>query len=411
MKPITQCIRRKIKVISLLAILAAVLMTGVPARADRVPQEIRVGTHLPLSGILASIGVENRWAYETAVDDINKAGGIYLAAYDRKLPVRLVVLDDESSPSKTVAAVYQLINQENVDFILSGHSAAYGVIPGCIAAERNKVYYHATASFAQPWLAHHFQWSTLLFVDMAALASVPFKLWDTLPLDQRPKRAALIMADTFDGLALGGMFQKKASEYGYRFIMDASLPSDSKDYSTLISKAKKLDVDAILIFASSAECISFIRQMKKNNLNVKYLHGFQGTWPVEFGQVLGRDAQYVVTDGHWSERYKAPGAKELGQRYYRKFHKHSVSIGAFYALAQILWQAIEKAGYLDPALVRQAVLEGEFKTTLGNIDYNSKGVGFYPSPAFQWIDGQQVLIYPFNLADQKLQMAPPWDQR
>lgn len=373
---------------------------------EEAPTEIRVGAHLPLSGILASIGAENKWAYEKAVEDVNQSGGIYLRLYGRKVPVRLIILDDESSPSQTVAVVDQLIKKEKVDFLLSGHSAAHGVIPGCIVAERNNVYYHATGCFASNWLAHRFQSSTLLFVDMEQLVRVPFEIWRSLPEDQRPRKAALLMADTFDGLALGGMFQKKAQAYGYQFILNESLPSQSGDYAGLIQKAKEKKVDAIILFASTTESIDFLRQMKKSHFKVPYLHGFQGTWPTEFGAILGRDAQYIVTDGHWSEDSNAPGAKALGERYFKDFKKHSVSIGTFYALAQILWQAVEKAGSLHPALVRQAVLKSEFTTVLGKINYNLSGVGYYPSLAFQWINGRQVLIYPFEMAQQKLQLAP-----
>lgn len=386
-----------------------------PVWGEDIPTEIRVGAHLPLTGILASIGRENKWAYERAVEDVNKSGGIYLSLYSRRLPVRLIILDDESSPSRTVAVVDQLIKKEKVHFILSGHSAAYGVIPGCIVAEHNNVYYHATGCFASNWLAHRFQSSTLLFVDMKQLASVPFEIWKSLPEDQRPRKAALMMADTFDGLALGGMFQKEAQTYGYDFILNESLPTQSDDciadYTALIQKAKEKKVDAIIFFASTAESIAFVRQMKKNHFDVPYFHGFQGTWPADFGAILGKDAQYVVTDGHWSEDYKAPCAKALGERYYNDFKKHSVSIGVFYALAQILWQAIEKAGSLHPVLVRQAVLKNEFMTVLGKINYNLSGVGYYLSPAFQWIDGRQVLIYPFEIAQQKLKQAPQWKQR
>ena len=60
-------------------------------------------------------------------------------------------------------------------------------------------------------------------------------------------------------------------------------------------------------------------------------------------------------DGFWSEDFPYPKAKELGERYYKKYDKHSVSIGTYYALCQTLWKAIEVAGTLDSAKVRQAV--------------------------------------------------------
>jgi hypothetical protein len=61
------------------------------------------------------------------------------------------VLDDGSDPSRVVRVVERLMTVEHVDFILSGHTAVQGVIPGCIAAGMYQIYYHATACLIPPW--------------------------------------------------------------------------------------------------------------------------------------------------------------------------------------------------------------------------------------------------------------------
>ncbi len=203
--------------------LCAVICNGA-VLADTVRKEIRIGAHLPLSGIMASIGKELKWAYEAAVADVNKIGGIYILEYDKKLPVRLVVINDTSDPSVVVRSVSKLINVEKVDFLLSGYTAVYGVIPGCIVAEANQIYYHATASLIPPWQAHHFGWSTLFFYDMEQHASMPFEIWNSLPKEKRPRRPALIMEDTYDGITLSNQLHKIAGEYGYQFILNTYFP-------------------------------------------------------------------------------------------------------------------------------------------------------------------------------------------
>ena len=74
-------------------------------------------------------------------------------------------------------------------------------------------------------------------------------------------------------------------------------------------------------------------------MNLKYLHGYKGTWGTEFWNALGNAAQYILADGFWSENYPYPMAKEIGERYYQNFHKRSVSIGLFYAISQTLFKA------------------------------------------------------------------------
>ena len=402
---------RKIVGFALLFAFTVLLWTVLPATAKKAKDEILIGSNLPLSGILAGAGIEQRWAYQTAVDDINKAGGIFVKEYGKKLPVRLLVADDESDPGKAASAVERLIKQKKVDLLLGGFAAPFGVIPGCITAEKYRRYYHTSICLIPPWLEHHFKWSTLFFFDLGQACSVPYDIWNSLPEAERPKKPALIMEDTFDGRAFAGLFRNLAKKYGYQFALDEPWAVGAKDYSAQIIKAKSLGVDAILIFGADTDIITFVRQMKENNLNVKYFHGWKGTWAGEFWKALGKDAQYVLCDGFWSMDFPFPGAKELGERYYEHFKKYSVSVGALYGLCQILWQAIEKAGTLDSAKVRQAVLDNEFETVMGKAKYDKDGVAVFTSTASQWWNGKQMTVYPFKWTDYKIKLAPPWNKR
>ncbi len=168
-------------------------------------------------------------------------------------------------------------------------------------------------------------------------------------------------------------------------------------------------MDAIIFFAPLADSITLIRQMKKNHLSVNFLQGWKGTWPAEFSRILGKDAQGVLSDGLWSKTYPYPGARELGERFHKAFGYDSVFVGTYYALAQILWQAIEKAGTINSAMVRSAVLENEFNTVMGKSNYDLKGVARHPSLTLQWRNGKQEIIYPFEFATTKLQIPPVKD--
>lgn len=175
---------------------------------------------------------------------------------------------------------------------------------------------------------------------------------------------------------------------------------------------KAKNVDAILVFGAPTDAITLVRQMKEIGLNVKYMHGWKCTWTGEFMESLGEDSNYVICDGFWSEDYLYPGAKELGDRYHKKFNKYSVSKGCFYATAQILLRAIEAAGSLDSAKVRKAIIETKFKgTVMGDIDYDERGLALISSTANQWWNGKQMWFYPVMEGGWKLKMMPPWDKR
>jgi len=163
--------------------------------------------------------------------------------------------------------------------------------------------------------------------------------------------------------------------------------------------------------ANTEETITLMRQMKENNFSVKFFHGWKSTWATEFYEALGKDAEYIFCDGFWSMDYPFPGAKELGQCYYKEHGRYSVSVGMYYALCQILWQAVEKAGTLDSEKVRQAVLYNEFDTVMGKVDYDERGIALFPLAEFQWWKGKQQIVYPFEYSKFEVKIAPPWDKR
>jgi len=375
--------------------------------ADR--KEILIGTHLSMTGMLAMAAQEQAWAYEQATADVNKRGGIFVKEYGKKLPVKLIVMDDESDPGKAAAAVEKLIKLKKVDLILSGHSTPL-TIPAMVTAEKYQKYYHGTACLIPVWAHQNFKWSTMFFINMGTFADAAYKVMDSLP--EKIRRPALLMEDTLDGRGLGAVLRAGAEKFGYKLAVDEPWAVGAKDYSSQILKLKAKGVDALLIFGSPADVVTFIRQMKESNCNVKYLHGYKGTWTAEFMDAMGKDAQYVMCDGFWSETYPYPGAKELGVRYTKEFKKQSVSIGAFYATAQILYQAIEKAGSLDSAKVRDAVIGGEFKgTVMGDVKYGPDGSAGFQVCTFQWWNGKQKLVYPFLKGVWKTRVMPPWDKR
>ncbi len=374
-------------------------------------KEILIGAHLPLSGVSCLVGAEQKWAYDKAVKDINKAGGIYVKQYRRKLPVHLVVIDDESNPIKAAEAVEQLITQKKVDLLLSGQVGALGVIPGMITAEKYQKYYHGTVIWVPDFLEHNFKWCTMYFFDVVQGAATPFETLNSLPENLRPQKTALFLEDSTDGKPVGDLWTALAEKYGYKIVLRESIPIGTEDLSNQIIKAKSIGVDAILMFSSVPETVTLVRQMKKMNFNVKFFYGMKGTWATEFYESLGIDSDYILCDGFWSMDYPFPGAKKLGKLHYKEFRKHSVGVGMYYAVCQILWQAIEKAGTLDSAKVRQAVIENKFKTVMGKVDYDERGIALFPLAEFQWWKGKQKIIYPFEYSKFKIKIAPPWNKR
>jgi branched-chain amino acid transport system substrate-binding protein len=385
------------------------LISGGVQAAEK--KEIVIGTSLTLTGAQAAQGAEMKWAYEEAIADANRAGGVFVKEYKKKLPVRLVIVDDESNPGKAAAAAEKLINADKVDLLLATSSTPL-VMATATTAEKYKKYLHATACIIPPWQAQKFKWSTLYFFDMKTFSDVPFSVMNTLPAGSKVERPALLMDDSPDGRNMRPLFKASAKKKGYNLVADEEWTVNAKDYSSLILKLKEKKVDAIVTVGTTTDIMTLIRQMKENNFSVKYFHGYKGTGQAAFAKGLGKDSQYIVTDGFWSENFPYPNAQALGKRFYDKFQRQSTTAGLWYATAQTLLQAIKRAGTLDSAKVRDAVVNHKFKgTTMGDVKYGPEGAATFNPTAGQWIDGQLKLVFPSVKGSFKVQEAPAWDKR
>lgn len=373
--------------------------------------EIVIGANTPLTGALSQGGLEQKWAYEQCVKDVNAKGGIFVKEYNKKLPVRLVFEDGESDPGKAAAAVDRLAKVHKVDLMLSSWGTPI-VLTSCVAAEKLKIYYHGTNCIPDPWREKKFKWSTMYFFNASQSASVPFKLLDSLPAAERPKNLALVLEESADSRAMGPMWKSEAKKAKYAFSTEETFPVGTKDFAALILKLKSKGIDGAVMFAGD-EAVTFLRQTKEAGLNLKFWHCYKGALPSSFWDALGKDAQYAIADGWWDEEFPYPMAKELGQRFFVEYKRVSKVVGSYYTVAQTLFEAIEKAGTLDSAKVRQAVLSTHFKNTvMGDVKYDKDGVAYFRQGAFQWQDGHPMLVYPFELTKgYKLKVAPPWNNR
>ncbi len=300
----------------------------------------------------------------------------------------------------------RLIRINKIDLALSSNVTPINIAAGT-KCEQYKVYFQIVCSWIDFIEKENFKWVSDMFASSFESARTPFLIWQSLPKDQRPRRPALMMEDNLDGQGFGAGFKTFAQEYGYQFAVDEPYAPGSKNFSSHILKWKASGVDALIWLGAPTDGITLLRQMKEQDLKLKYIHGWKGFWTTEFVNDLGKDANYIIHDGFWTEKSGAPGAKELGERFRKEFKKDSVSVGLYYANPQILAMAIEKAGSYKSEKVRDAVFGGEFKgTVMGDAKFNDKGLAFKPLIALQWWNGERMPVYPPVPGVWELKLAP-----
>ncbi len=390
----------------ILVLVAVCLMPFAGAQAAE-KKEITVGAVNSMTGPDSMTGAEQKWAYEQAVNDINQKGGVFVKEYKKKLPIKLVFADDSSAPDKAAAAMERLVKANKVDLALSSDTTPKN-LAAAVVAEKYRVFFLIDLAWPPLVEQQNYKWVACYFFTPDSASRVPFQIWESLPQAERPKRPALITEDNQDGQAFRETFQHWSKEYNMPFAYDNPAPQGNRDFSSWVLKMKSVNADALVFHGDGNAGITLVRQIQDGDLKLRYIHGFQGFWPSEFYKALGEKANYIIHDGFWVENNGAPMSKDLGARFKKQFGRDSVSAGHHYAAVQILAAAVEKAGSVDSAKVRDAVFNGSFKgTTLGgDIKFDGKGIAVTQSLALQWWNGERMPVWPPLPSVWKLKLIP-----
>jgi branched-chain amino acid transport system substrate-binding protein len=81
---------------TIVALAACAALAG-PAFAADAPSEIKIGTLYASSGRFASISMPVYSSLKLWVEQKNADGGVYVKAFDKKIPIKLVSYDDQSN--------------------------------------------------------------------------------------------------------------------------------------------------------------------------------------------------------------------------------------------------------------------------------------------------------------------------
>ena len=377
---------------------------GAPAAA------VRLGAVVPLTGRYANGGAQVKAGYEFAVEDINARGGLQVG--NRRVPLEVTILDDESDPTKTVSRL-EALSTQGVVALLGGfgsdlHAAAAAV------AEKNRIPYCGVAFALHAIHERGFRFLFSPFPKSPELASETYRFLNaSLPADQRPRRVAIFRERTDWGRELGDIWTARSRENGYQVVLVGDYTPLSRDLSDLILRAKNAGAEAVFSVPTPPDGITLIRQMKELDFNPKVVIMIRAADAASWAQALGKDGDAVLLAPGWHHALRFPGVEALNAKHERRFGRPAdVIVGPAYACVQIAADAIERAGKLDPGAIRDAMATTSLQTVIGPVRFRPDGTGIVPTVFVQWQAGKQELVWPKDLgAGRFVYPAPRWRDR
>ena len=359
-----------------------------PARAAEPPAEIKIGTLYAGSGPLASASMPLHVALEYWANGINKGGGAYVKGFGKKIPVRLISYDDQSSPQLAGNLTNQLITRDKVDILLSDSTSVMTAAAVPVARDHKMLLWDVTGSSPNFFSSDN---PYIVLLALAATDRYPRSLADFVK--QMPAlgiKSMAILYTTADYTAFQATAARKAAQAtpGLSLVFDRGIPVNTSDYTLLVNNIAAAKPDAVLEFGYAPNEIAFLRALQDNETKFKFLFTTYGL--TEFGlmQTNGVSEQlahtyalaspavyeFKVTYGLNRDEFK-----EAFEHWIESQHVRGVEFGynalAGYQAGLVMERALAEAGSLEQLELRRAVftLSGTLQTLAGRFELAPDG--------------------------------------
>jgi len=336
--------------------LAGVLLLGGGAEA-----QIKIGVAGPITGANASFGAQLTQGVEQAAADINAAGGIL----GQKIEVEQG--DDVSDPKQGVSVANKFVG-DGVHLVV-GHFNSGVTIPASEVYVDNNVLF-ITPSATNPKVTDRMLWDAFR---TCGRDDQQGKLWADLALGElKDKKIAIVHDKTPYGQGLADAAKGFMNAGGKKEVLYEGVNVGEKDYSAIVSKIKASGADYLMWGGLHTEGGLIVRQMRDQGMKTIMISG-DGITDNEFASIGGPGVEGTLMS-FGPEPRNNPAAKDALAEFKAKgFEPEGYTLYS-YAAMQILKQAAEKVGALDPHKMADYMHSGAaFHTVLGDIAYDKKG--------------------------------------
>ena len=236
-------------------IIILVLIIGVFMLINRGPSTITEAESIKIGGLFGLTGYSAEWGEVDmngvllAFEEINAAGGI------NGRQIEFIIEDTKSDFTQTALALNKLINVDEVTIVMGPTWAAFSEVAIPIAEENKIVLMSASGGPGLERFESKYYFSTWPSSEFWIIKTVDFMV------EEGYENTAIIFTQETWSQSVHDNFLEEAEKKGINILKSFETQPDEKDYRTIITRLKGLDIDSVFVpFASESEKGLFLKQ-------------------------------------------------------------------------------------------------------------------------------------------------------
>jgi len=355
-------------------------------------------------------------AAQLAADEINAKGGVD----GRK--IELVTYDNHSSSADSVRAFQRAVNEDKVNAVITSYisevvlalepwAARLKTVMVTPGAASNEISKSVHADYAKNKYTFHG------YLTSAALALSVCDAAKDLLVDQKHMKTAVIMSeDAAWTTPLDAGYQECLPKIGLKVLDHIRFSPDTTDFTPIFNKIESAKPDVIITGISHVGVQPTV-QWKNQQVPIPMFGISSQATNSTFGKDTNDAANGVLYQGVSGPGVAVtPKSVPFAEGFKAKFGNYP-SYAGYTAYDEVYYiaDAVKRAGSTDSDKLVDALEKTDWEGTIGRVQFYGKddpfthsikyGKGLITGLMLQWQDGQQVAVWPKEVA--KTQMKFP----
>jgi branched-chain amino acid transport system substrate-binding protein len=419
--------RNWIRVLSATLSLLLILVCSVAAQN---PQVIKIGAVYPLSGNIASTGLDNKTGVDLAVEIIN-------GKYDLDLPlarsmglpnlggtkIQIVYADTKGDPRNGMSETERLITSEHVVAMIGAYQSAV-TKTASQETERMKIPFVCSDASSPTLTERGFKYFYRVSPHDDIMAKDPFLFLKDLEkkTGQKIQTVALLSENSEFGSQAGKAYKKYAEEMGYKVVAEITYPNNATDVSSEVSKLIVAKPDVLLHASYITDAILFTKTFKEKGFQPKGIITMAGYIEPAYLPAVKADGNYIFIRSTFATDLakSKPLVAKVNELYKKKYgHDMSENAARSFMAPFVLADAINRAKSTNPEAILKALNETNIP---GNqLIYPWQGIKFDPKThqniyargtLVQVLNQNYTTVWPFEYASKPFVWPfPEWKGR
>lgn len=358
----------RVRLAACVLIAGAAVLLGCSSETKQESNEIVIGAYLSMTGSTATFGTSTNNGVKIAVEEVNKAGGVL----GRK--IKLLTEDTQSKPAEAVNAVTKLISRDKVRALI-GEIASTRSLAAAPIAQQNRIPMVSPGSTNPEVTKKGDYIFRVCYIDPFQGEVLAKFAYNSLSL-----RNVAVLKDIKNDYSIGltDFFVRTFTGLGGTIVEEQAYSEGDADFKAQLTAIKAKNPEGIFVPGYYTESALICKQARELGLSVP-IFGGDGWDSNELLEIGGDAMNNTYFTNHYAPDDTSAVVQEFVAKYRNAYNGETPDAMAVlgYDAANILFDAMRRAGTDDPTKVRDALattvdFPGVAGTTTIDADRNAR---------------------------------------